>query len=81
MPSSLSTVTPRLMRANQAAGYLGMSPRKFHAISPVLRKRHEGMVLYDRHDLDAFADAIPYEMPVEESRHDNSAIAQAFGDR
>ena len=51
---------PRLMRREQAARYLGMSPSKFDQLVKDGRitapARIDGMALYDRHILDADAD-------------------------
>ena len=54
---------PRLMRAINAAAYLGMSETKFrelvHAGKIARPKRQDGLVSWDIRDLDAFADALP----------------------
>lgn len=80
MTGSVSTVTPRLMRDRKAAEYLGISERKLRALREIPRKKKDGMVFYDRHDLDAFADDLPYETPVEEIRDTTTTLEQAFGD-
>ena len=51
---------PRLMQAKAAAHYLGMSPSKFRTLS-LVPKTDGGNVLYDRADLDAYADSLPYD--------------------
>lgn len=51
---------PRLMQLKAAAHYLGMSESKLRAL-PLPCKRDGGNVLYDRLDLDAYADGIPYD--------------------
>ena len=51
---------PRLMQAKAAAHYLGVSPSKLRALE-LPCKRDGGNVLYDRDDLDAWADTLPYE--------------------
>lgn len=51
---------PRLMQATAAAHYLGCSPSKLRTL-PIRRLRFGGNVVYDRGDLDAFADSLPYE--------------------
>lgn len=51
---------PRLMQAKAAAHYLGISPTKLRAIG-LPCKRDGGNVLYDRSDLDAWADGLPYD--------------------
>ncbi|SLN74644.1 hypothetical protein PSM7751_04178 [Pseudooceanicola marinus] len=81
---------PRLMPAPQAAHYLGVSVSMLRNLS--LRRRElGGKRVYDRADLDAFADHLPYEgmvrtqldaisahlnEPEDESRN---ACDQAFG--
>jgi len=51
---------PRLMQVKAAAYYLGVSPSKLR--TPGLPcKRDGGNVLYDRVDLDAYADALTYD--------------------
>ena len=52
--------TPAMMGAGDAAFYIGVSPstlRKLH----IPRKVLGGRRLYDRRDLDAFRDGLPYE--------------------
>lgn len=51
---------PLLMQAPVAAAYLGVSATKLRALG-IQRKVMGGNRLYDRRDLDAFADALPYE--------------------
>lgn len=51
---------PRLMQAKAAAHYLGISESKLRGLS-LPCKRDGGNVLYDRMDLDAWADRLPYE--------------------
>jgi hypothetical protein len=50
---------PRLLKVKAAAHYLGMSPSKLRGLD-LPCKRDGGNVLYDRDDLDAYADALPY---------------------
>lgn len=51
---------PRLMPAPQAAHYLGVSASTLRGLG--LPRRELGTKrLYDRRDLDAYADALPYE--------------------
>jgi len=52
--------TPRLLPIAQAAQYLGVSASKLRAM-PIRRKMLDGKRLYDRIDLDAYADALPVE--------------------
>lgn len=51
---------PRLMQAKAAAHYIGVSPSKLRTLS-LPCKRDGGNVLYDVRDLDAYADALPYD--------------------
>lgn len=50
---------PRLMQAKAAAHYLGISPSKLRSLGLPARQ-DGGNVLYDRADLDAWADQLPY---------------------
>lgn len=50
---------PRLMQLKAAAHYLGMSESKLRGL-PLPCKRDGGNILYDRLDLDAYADGLPY---------------------
>ncbi len=52
--------TPRLMSSSAAAAYIGMSPSKLAGL-PIPKKRDGGRVLYDRRDLDDYADHLPYD--------------------
>lgn len=51
---------PRLMQAKAAAHYLGVSPSKLRGLD-LPCKVDGGNKLYDRADLDAYADALPYD--------------------
>ena len=51
---------PRLMPAPQAAHYLGVSASKLRDL-PIPRRMLDGKRLYDRIDLDAYADTLPSE--------------------
>ena len=51
---------PRLMPAPQAAHYLGVSASKLRDL-PIRRRMLDGKRLYDRIDLDAYADTLPCE--------------------
>ncbi|MEL6233313.1 MAG: DNA-binding protein [Pseudomonadota bacterium] len=48
------------MRAPQAAAYLGIGTTKLRDLD-LPRRVMGGCVVYDRVDLDAFADGLPYE--------------------
>lgn len=50
---------PRLMQAKAAAHYLGVSASKLRELDLPCRV-DGGNKLYDRADLDAYADALPY---------------------
>lgn len=50
---------PRLMQTIAAAHYLGMSPSKLRVLQ-IPRKIDGGNVLYERADLDAYADKLAY---------------------
>lgn len=60
-----STYAPRLLAAPRAAEYLGVSESKLRAL-PISRKVLDGKRLYDRLDLDAYADALRNENEAEE---------------
>lgn len=51
---------PRLMPAPQAAHYMGISTSKLRQLD-IPRKRLDGKRLYDRIDLEAYADALTEE--------------------
>lgn len=60
------TFAPRLMKAAAAAEYLGVSATKFRSMG-IPYKRDGGNVLWDLRDLDAYADALPYDPKDEET--------------
>lgn len=51
---------PRLMQTKAAAYYLGVSESKLRGLN-LPHRRDGGNVLYDRADLDAWADGLPYD--------------------
>ncbi len=51
---------PRLFDSHEAAHYLGISPSKLRTLS-LPRKVANGKRLYERSDLDEYADSLPYE--------------------
>jgi len=53
---------PRLMQAKAAAHYLGISASKLRTL-PIAAKAMGGNVVYERADLDAWADNLPYIAP------------------
>lgn len=53
-------IAPRLLPTSSAAHYLGISPSKLRTLK-IPRKQSGGNRLYDRHDLDMWADDLPYE--------------------
>lgn len=59
MPATLAFV-PRLLPAPQAAHYLGVSETKLRDLG-IPRKMLDGKRLYDRIDLDAYADSLATE--------------------
>lgn len=65
---------PRLMQAKAAAHYLGVSPSKLRTLD-LPCKRDGGNVLYDRADLDAWADTLPYDA----SENGENSCDAAFG--
>lgn len=56
-------LTPRLLKAPDAAAYLGMGPTKFQELvreGRIAQPRDvDGLVLWDIRDLDAFVDNLP----------------------
>lgn len=61
---------PRLMQIKAAAHYLGISPTKLRSLG-LPCKRDGGNALYDRADLDAWADRLPYDGREEANSCDN----------
>ncbi|MBN9674610.1 helix-turn-helix domain-containing protein [Salipiger bermudensis] len=59
MPTTLD-FAPRLMPVTQAAHYIGVSPSKLRDL-PIPRRQLGGKRVYDRADLDAYADSLPYD--------------------
>lgn len=53
------TYAPRLMRTPEAARYLGISATTLRRLDLPTRRLSDGIVVYDRHDLDRYADALP----------------------
>ena len=51
---------PRLMQASAAAHYLGVSVSKLRGLD-IPARVNGGNKLYDKIDLDAYADALPYD--------------------
>lgn len=51
---------PRLMPAPQAAHYIGVSQSKLRTLG-LPRRELDGKRVYDKADLDAYADNLPYE--------------------
>ena len=66
-------ILPRLLKASQAAVYLGISPSKLLTL-PISRRLAGGNRLYDRNDLDEWADSIPYEQ-----NNGTNTCDEAFG--
>ncbi|HAR50395.1 MAG: helix-turn-helix domain-containing protein [Rhodobacteraceae bacterium] len=66
--------TPRLMAARAAAKFLGISESKLRTLA-IPRKTFGGNVVWDRADLDAYADSLPYEGGEGLATWDNSGEA------
>jgi hypothetical protein len=71
-------VIPRLMRPAVAAAYLGISESLLRTLPLVPRRMGERVVVYDRNDLDAYADALPYGGTAGEDQRCDEAD-EAFG--
>ena len=54
------TFAPRLLGEAAAAAYIGVSPSKLRTLD-IPRKESGGRKLFDRMDLDEWADSLPYE--------------------
>ena len=67
---------PRLLPASQAAHYIGESESTLYKL-PIPRKIRGAKRLYDRADLAAWADGLPYE--VSESAADANSCDALFG--
>lgn len=64
-PRHTRTIEPRLLRRERAAAYLDMSPVSFDklvkgGVLPAPKRLHSFKV-WDRSDLDALADTLPYD--------------------
>lgn len=69
---------PRLMQAVAAAHYLGISPTKFRTLG-IPFKRSGANCLWDRLDLDRYADGLPYDPTKEEEEMKCGAADRAWG--
>lgn len=69
---------PRWLGASDAARYLGMSPSTLRKLD-LPRKRVGALALYERADLDAFADSVPYEGEAAEEANSCDAILAGGG--
>lgn len=67
----------RFMGISDAAQYLGISASKLRDL-PVRRKCIDSRRVYDRYDLDAWADECPYEGEIMKAREDDECDT-AFG--
>lgn len=67
---------PRLMGESAAAAYLGVSATTLRALGLPRKKCGERRFLYDRFDLDAYADDLPYEDRHQKARRE---CDEAFG--
>lgn len=70
-------ITPRLMPSPVAAAYLGVSESTLRQLG-LPRKACGAKRLYERADLDAFADSLPYEAS-DHQREDTACADAAFG--
>jgi len=75
MASARVEILPRLMGEADAARYLGVSPSKLRELG-LPRRVLDRRRLYERADLDAYADSLAYEG--EAAREDT--CARVFGD-
>ena len=71
----MNGLTPRLLRRERAAVYLDVSPTKFDkmvkdGVVPA-PKRLQGMKVWDRSDLDTFADHLPYATAITDTSWDD----------
>jgi hypothetical protein len=69
---------PRLMQATAAAQYIGVSHSKFLTLG-IPSKIHGGNRLWDRIDLDAFADGLPYATAERKQEREAEECDAAFG--
>ncbi len=69
---------PRLLPAPQAAHYLGISETKLGTLL-IPRKELDSKRVYDRNDLDAFADDLPYEATKTPEESECEAANKAWG--
>ena len=73
--------TPRLLPSPAAAAYLGVSESMLRNLG-IPRKEQGAKRLYNRSDLDAHADALPYEDQPDNSDREEQAVSacdDAFG--
>ena len=68
-------ITPRLMPAPLAASYLGVSASTLRKLD-LPRKTLGAKVLYERADLDAYADSLPY---IRETAGDTTCADRVWG--
>jgi hypothetical protein len=68
---------PRLLSANEAAAYLGLSATTLREL-PIPRKVLGRRKLWDRMDLDAYANELPYD-GTDASEDEEKACDRAFG--
>ncbi|MGZ9812312.1 helix-turn-helix domain-containing protein [Pseudoroseicyclus sp. H15] len=72
----IRAITPRLLPSPLAAAYLGVSESTLRTLS-IPRKELGAKRLYERADLDAYADALPYEHGGEGSNTCDGAFGKA----
>ena len=69
---------PRLMKAREAARYLGMSESKFRSIG-LTSKKPDGNRYWDVRDLDDYADQLDYDGETSCETKNRDKAAAAFG--
>jgi hypothetical protein len=75
--SAAIAALPRLMGEAAAAAYIGVSPSTLRSL-PIPRKALGARRLYERVDLDSYADSLPYEDEIHE-RQERAACDSIFG--
>lgn len=76
MPKADISFAPRLLAEPEAARYLGMSATTLRSLG-LPRKEMRTKRLYDRFDLDDYANALPYEGG--EDANETKCADEAFG--
>jgi cephalosporin hydroxylase len=66
------------MRPKEAGAYIGVSDSKLRDL-PIPRKRQGRIVVYDRRDLEAYAETLPYEGQEEAFCDEMNKADEEFG--